>query len=100
MTADDFLSEVLGMLGSDFEAPRTIAADLSRELERPVTEREVRTVLLELASKGWALASLFEASTGSYLPIEAAEAAQEPAAWYSATTAGMAAYEYLISRGK
>ncbi len=98
MTSTDFLAEVLGMLGSDCEAPRTIAADLSRELERQVSEPEVRAALLELASKGWARASMFEGSTGSYVPIEPAEAAQEPAAWYSATAAGMAAYEYLSSR--
>jgi hypothetical protein len=93
MNQATFTIEVLGMLGSDYEAPRTIASDLSRDLGRPVTEVEVRAALVSLALKGWAQAALLEASTGRYAPIEGAEAVDEPGAWFMATLEGMAAYE-------
>lgn len=88
-----FEMEVLGMLGSDFEAPHAIASDLGRDLGRTVTEAEVRAVLLELAAKGWAQASVFEPSSGRFVPIEPAEAIHELSAWFMATSKGMTVYE-------
>lgn len=92
-----FAIEVLGMLGNDYEAPQTIAGDLSLDLGRPVSEAEVRAALLELAIKGWAQAFRFEATSRQYVAIEAAEAAHEQAPWFMATKEGMAAYESTAS---
>ena len=85
------------MLGNDFEAPHTIASDLGRDLGRVITEAEVRAALLHLALKGWAQASLFEALSGRFVPIEAEEAAQQQSAWFMATPEGMAAYEHTAT---
>lgn len=92
-----FAIEVLGMLGNDYEAPQTIAGDLSLDLGRPVSEAEVRVALLELSLKGWAQAFRFDAASRQYVAIEAAEAANEQSAWFMATKKGMAAYESTAS---
>ena len=93
MEQSGFEIEVLGMLGNDFEAPQTIAGDLGRDLGRAVAEEEIRVVLLLLAAKGWAQASVFEQSSGRFVPIEATEAAHEKSAWFRATPEGMVVYE-------
>ena len=80
------------MLGNDYEAPQTIASDLSRELGRAVPEAEVRAVLEDLALKGWAQAFVFESTTSRYVPIEAAEVKGRESPWFIATAEGMAAY--------
>ena len=80
------------MLGNDYEAPQTIASDLSRELGRVVPEAEVRGALEDLALKGWARAFVFEAAASRYVPIEAAEVKGRESAWFIATPEGMAAY--------
>jgi hypothetical protein len=92
-----FAIDVLGMLGNDYEAPQTIAGDLSLDLGRPVSEAEVRAALLELSLKGWAQAFRFEAASRQYVEIEAAEAAHEQSSWFMATKNGMAAYENTAS---
>ena len=93
MRLSGFAIEVLGMLGNDYETPQAIASDLSRELERTVKESEVRAALLSLAGEGWAQAFVFEPAAGRYTAVEAAEAEEEKALWFVATSEGMAAYE-------
>ena len=85
--------EVLGFIGNDYEAPHTIAGDLSRALGRVVPEAEVRAALEDLALKGWAQAFVFEPSTSRYVPIEAAEVKGRESPWFMATPEGMTAYE-------
>jgi hypothetical protein len=77
-----FEHEVLEMCGSDYEAPHTIAGDLTRELGRPVAEVEVRNALLALASKGQVQAYIFESSTNRYVPISSAMATEQQGAWF------------------
>ena len=93
MNQSAFAIEVLGMLGNDYEAPKTLASDLARELGRDVSEAEVRAVLENLALRGLAQAFVFEPSTGRYVPIEAAEVKGQESPWFNATPEGMAAYD-------
>lgn len=45
MTLSAIEEEVLWSCGDDYEAPHTITAQVAREMERPITESEVRAVL-------------------------------------------------------
>ena len=77
-----FENEVLEMCGNDFEAPQTIAGDLSRELGRRISEAEVRGALMHLTSAGKLQAYVFESSSNRYVPISSAVAAQTEQAWF------------------
>jgi hypothetical protein len=72
--------EVLDWVSMDFEAPHTIAADISRELGQTVTESDVRSALLSLARNGRVQAYRYE-STG-YRRITPDDAQQESQAWF------------------
>ena len=88
-----FENEVLGMIGNDYEAPHTIAGDLSRELGRPISEVAVRGALLSLSTKGLAQAYRFDQAAYDYLPIDSGAAANEPKAWFMATREGLRVIE-------
>jgi hypothetical protein len=83
-----FELEVLGWVADDYEAPHTIAADIARELKRPVSEAQVRAALLALAQKGMVQAYVYEPSSQRYRPIShgEAEAAKEP--WFMTAATG------------
>ena len=87
-----FEHEVLGMCGNDYEAPHTISADLSRELQTPVTEAQVRAALVSLASAGLVQAYVFEKSSNRYVPIDASAASTNQASWFMMTPEGRRAY--------
>jgi len=83
-----FELEVLGFVADDYEAPHTIAEDISRELKRPTSEAEVLGALLALAHTGMVQTYVYDSSGSRYRPITAHEAASEKDPWFMATAAG------------
>ena len=79
---------MLGRCADDYEAPHTIAGDIARDLERPVTEAEVRAAFLSLAAKGLVQAYAFEGSSSCYLPISSSAAIHQEAAWFLVSAEG------------
>jgi len=75
-------NSVLDMCGNDFEAPHTVAGDLSRQLGHPINESEVRAAMLALASKGQLQAYVFESSSSRYVPISSAAAMERNDTWF------------------
>ena len=63
------VDQVLGRVADDYEAPHTIAGDISRDLGRLVSEREVLDVLLLLAKQGQVQAYLYEKSLNQFVPV-------------------------------
>ena len=88
--------EVLGRCADDYEAPHTIAGDIARTLGRPISEAEVRAAFLSLASIGLVQSYAFDTSRG-YVPISAAEASQQEAAWFMISAEGRKTYEVEAS---
>jgi hypothetical protein len=80
----DMQIDVLLRIADDVEAPHTIAADLTRDLGRPVAESEVLVVLLELVRLGAASAFEYSHSTQRYEPLEAMHASSAPDPWFRA----------------
>ena len=74
--------EVLGMCADDYEAPHTIASDLSRVLGHAVTEQEIRDALLALAAKEAVQAYMFDGAIDRYVPISSAAAAHSSDVWF------------------
>lgn len=85
MNQGAFEEDVLGFVCDDFEAPRTIASDIARELGRPITEVEVRGALLSLAAKGQVQAYIFDKARNRYVPVGSAAAMHEADPWFLAT---------------
>src|SRR6185369_4506986 len=82
MNITEFEVEVLGWCGNDYEAPHTIASDMTRELRRTVTESEVRAAFLSLAAKGLVDAFTVDKSANRFVPISAVEATRDETAWF------------------
>jgi hypothetical protein len=82
--------EVLGRCADDYEAPHTIAGDISRDLHREVTEAEVRAAFLSLASKELVQAYVVDRATNRYVPISGAVAERDHHAWFFITAKGRA----------
>jgi hypothetical protein len=80
--------EVLGRCADDYEAPHTITSDIARDLERPITEAEVRAAFVSLAAKGLVQAYVYEASNSRYVEISSIAAAGEATAWFFITSDG------------
>ena len=76
--------DVLLRIADDVEAPHTLAADLSRDLGRPVSEPEVLAILLELVQLGAAAAFEYSHSAQRYEPIEIARISAVPDPWFRA----------------
>ena len=70
------------MCADDYEAPHTIASDVSRTLGRTVTEAEVKDALLALAAKGAVQAFMYDGAIGRYIPISSTAAANTGDAWF------------------
>ena len=83
-----FETEVLDRCANDYEAPHTIAGDLARELERPVTESEVRAAFRSLASQGLVVAYIYDNSRNAYVPVSASVAQRDDAAWFMISNEG------------
>jgi hypothetical protein len=80
--------EVLWACGDDFEAPHTICSGVAREMERPVSESEVRAILLSLSENGFVQPYVFDDTSKKWRAIPNEVAAQEQAAWYAVTGRG------------
>ena len=80
--------EALGRCADDYEAPHTIAGDITRDLGRPVSEPEIRAAFLSLAEKGLVQAYHFETSSNRWVAISPADASREEAAWYFISAEG------------
>jgi Fe2+ or Zn2+ uptake regulation protein len=83
-----FELEVLGRVAEDYEAPYTIADDISRDLERAIPEADVYSALLALARSGMVQAYAYDPQTKRYNPISAAEARTAKGPWFMATALG------------
>jgi hypothetical protein len=75
---------VLDASYNDYEAPHTIASDLSNILGRPVPEQEVRSAFGRLVHLGLVQAFHFDAATQQYRSVQSAllPSVQEP--WFLA----------------
>jgi hypothetical protein len=80
--------EVLWACADDYEAPHTICSGISREMERPVSESEVRAVLLTLSQKGLMQPYVYDDRLKEWRAIPVHVAAKEPGAWYASTGMG------------
>ena len=65
----DFEKNVLNASRDDYEAPHTIAADLSRDLGRAVDEHEVMSAFVRIANLGLVQAFEFDATAQRFLPV-------------------------------
>jgi len=79
-----FELEVLGWINSDYEAPHTIARDISREAGENATENDVRAALLALSKSGRAQAYLYDEEVQCYKPVSHSEAAKADVPWFKA----------------
>lgn len=80
--------EALGRCADDYEAPHTIAGDITRDLGRPVSEPEVRAAFLSLAAMGLVQAYRFDVSSNRYVSISSANASRENEPWFLITVEG------------
>ena len=80
--------ETLGRCADDYEAPHTIAGDITRDLGRPVSELEVRAAFFSLAEKGLVQAYRFDTSSNHWVAISPIDASREEAAWYFISAEG------------
>ena len=85
--------EVLGRCASDYEAPHTIAGDITRDIGRQVSEDEVRAAFLSLASMGLVQSYVFEPSRGDYVPMSPSDASLQHEVWFLITADGRKTYE-------
>lgn len=85
--------EVLWACGDDYEAPHTIVAHVARELEREVTESEVRASLLALADEGYVQAYLFDDRLKQWDAVPAELAKRHPEAWFRITAKGSGLFD-------
>lgn len=73
---------VLDAVSDDFEAPHTIASELSRDLARVVTEQEAFSSLVRLAKSGLVQAFRYDADTNRFSPVRANDIAMTPEPWF------------------
>ncbi|MGH7604122.1 MAG: hypothetical protein ACRENK_09020 [Gemmatimonadaceae bacterium] len=83
-----FELEVLEYVADDYEAPHTIAGDISNALKLTIAEADVRLALLALAHNGLVQAYTYDAERERYSPISASEAQASQDPWFMATPAG------------
>ena len=83
-----FELEVLDHVSDDYEAPHTIAGDISKALNRTISEADIRLALLALASNGLVQAYAYDAERKRYSPISASEAQASQDPWFMAAPAG------------
>jgi len=75
---------VLGSASDDFEAPHTIATDLSRDLGRVITEQEVMTSFVRLAQAGLVQAFRYDVEINRFVPVPAGAIALIAEPWFMA----------------
>jgi hypothetical protein len=80
--------EVLSRVAEDYEAAHTITADISRDLNRPVSEGEVKQALFSLARVGLVQAYLYDANARRYKKIDSAEAESAEEPWFMSIKGG------------
>jgi hypothetical protein len=83
---DPLEAEVLGWLLDDYEAPQTLAGDISGEFGTSVSEASVSSALVRLVEVGLAQAFQFDLASETYRPI--ALEGSPLTAWFMATAAG------------
>ena len=93
MTLSAIEEEVLWSCGDDYEAPHTITAQVARGMERPVTESEVRAVLLSLAENNYVQSYLFDDRLKEWSPVPPEIAKRETSAWFMVTAKGAQLFE-------
>jgi hypothetical protein len=86
-TPSAFELEVLEYVADDYEAPHTIASDISKALNRGISEADVRAALLALARNGRVQAYAYDAERKRYSPISASDAQASESAWFMAVSA-------------
>jgi hypothetical protein len=85
--------EVLGWVAQDYESPHTIANDIARKLDRPISEEEVKAALLALAEIRLVQAYVYTGDRGRYQPINERAAENTEEVWFMATAAGLSVLE-------
>ena len=78
--------EVLSRVAEDYEAAHSITSDIARDLERPVSEGEVKQALLALAREGSVQAYVYDVGAKRYRAVSPAEAEAAKEAWFMAVT--------------
>jgi hypothetical protein len=81
---DALHARVLSRVVDDYQAAHTIAGDIARDLERPISDEEIRAALLALARDGLIQAYVYERKGRRYRPISANEAAALKDPWFMA----------------
>jgi hypothetical protein len=92
MISGEFEQQVLGWVTDDYEAPHTIAGDISRELGRPVAEAEVLEALASLARAGFVQAFAFDRKSWRYVPIDVSALLEQEDPWFYTTPTGRALF--------
>jgi hypothetical protein len=82
-----FELEVLGWIADDYEAPHTIANDISKALKRTISEADIKQALLALAHNGMVQPYAYDAERKRYSPISASEAQASQDPWFMAAPA-------------
>lgn len=93
MSLSPFQLEVLNWVLMDYEAPHTIAKDISREIGRPVSEVETLNALVALAEAGLVQAFVYEDVSQRYEAIELGRFQSAEEVWFAATPKGRAEVE-------
>ena len=83
----EFEREVLGWLLDDYESPSSIAGDIARELDRPVTEAQVSEALRALVQKGLAEAFRYDKEAEAFERIQLSSDTSDDI-WYLALPRG------------
>ncbi len=79
---------VLWSCGDDYEAPHTLAKQVSQHLDREVSESEVRATLISLAHDGLVQPYVFDKDGNAWRAITAIAAEREADAWFMVTARG------------
>ena len=81
---------VLEWVSHDYEAPHTIAGNVSLELGRSVTQTEIFEALLALASEGLVQPYVFNKESSEYQKIDFSKLSKQTDPWFLATPTGRA----------
>jgi len=81
----DLDKHVLAWARDDFETPSSIVANVSLDLGRPVTEREVLGSFVRLAQLGLVQAFQYESTARQYSPVSPTIVGSLAEPWFMAT---------------
>jgi hypothetical protein len=85
-----FQIEILNWILEKHETVNTIVDDISREIGRTVSEREIFNVLVELCKDGLAKSYLCEEPSHTYREIPLSKVQSKDRTWFLATSIGQA----------